>query len=114
VKKLKIKIKRDKDMIRFSGRKHPSIGIWSAVIGILTVLGFVAISSVSGAMNGKGGVILGFLGVLLLALAVFGFYLSCKAFKQRDVFYRFPVIGSVLNGVMIIVFIVVYIYGFGG
>jgi hypothetical protein len=110
----KLKIKRDKDMIRFSGRKHSATGIWSAITGILAVLGFAAISSVSGAMGGKGGIILGFSGVFLLLLAAFGFYLSCKAFKQRDVFYRFPVIGGILNGVMIIVFIVIYIYGFGG
>lgn len=110
----KLKIKRDRDMIRFSGRKHSITGIWSAIIGILTVLGFAAISAVSGATGGGGGILLGFSGVFLLAIAIFGFYLSYKAFKQRDVFYRFPVIGGILNGAMVIVFIVIYIYGFGG
>lgn len=111
---MKIKIKRDKDMIRFSGRKHSKTGIWSAVAGIFATSGFIAVSAASGALGGNGGILFGFLGFLLLGLSVFGFYLSYISFKQRDIFYRFPVIGAILNGIMVIILLVIYILGFGG
>jgi hypothetical protein len=63
-------------------------------------------------MHGEGGLILGFIGFFLFALSVFGFVLSYKAMKERDIYYRFPIIGAVLNGLMMIAFFVLYIIGF--
>ncbi len=102
------------EMIHFSGRKHSKLGIFSAVIGIAVILGFLTVSIISGAMKGKGGELLGIIGLLLFALAVSGFVLSYKALKQRDIFYRFPLIGAVLNGFMTILFVIIYILGFAG
>jgi hypothetical protein len=107
-------MKRDRDMIRFSGRRHTRTGIISTIIGTVVVLGFLSISFVSGLAGGKGGLLLGFLGILLFGLAVLGFVLSYKAFKKKDIFYRFPIIGAVLNGVMTILLLLIYILGFGG
>lgn len=107
-------IKRDRDMIRFSGRRHTRTGIISTITGTVVVLGFLTISFVSGLAGGKGGMLLGFLGILLFGLAVLGFILSYKAFKKKDIFYRFPIIGAVLNGVMTILLLLLYILGFGG
>lgn len=87
------------------------MGIASFVIGIVVILGFIAISVISGLKGGKGGFILGLIGILLLALSVTGFVLSYKAFKKKDIFYRFPVIGAVLNGLMTILFLVIYLLG---
>lgn len=103
--------KRNKEMIHFSGRRHSKTGITSAIIGILVVLGFLAISIISGLAKGKGGFILGLLGILLLVFAVLGFILSYKAFKKKDIFYRFPILGAVLNGFMTILLLIIYILG---
>ena len=107
-----IKIFKKKEMIQFSGRKHSRLGILSAVIGIAVTLSFLAISIASGLMEGEGGELLGILGMLLLALALTGFVLSYKSFKQRDIFYRFPIIGAALNGFMTIILVIIYILGF--
>lgn len=104
-------LKRNKDMIHFSGRRHSKTGILSAVIGAVVVLGFLAISVISGLAKGNGGFILGVLGLLLFALSIFGFILSYKAYKKKDIFLRFPVIGAVLNGFMIILLLIIYILG---
>ncbi len=109
-----IKLFKRKDMIQFSGRKHTKLGILSAIIGIAVTIGFLAVSIVSGILNGEGGELLGILGILLLALAVFGFILSYKALTQRDIYYRFPLIGISLNGFMTIILIIIYILGFAG
>lgn len=101
-------------MIHFSGRRHTKLGILSAMIGIAVTMGFLAISIISGVKRGEGGEVFGMLGILLLALAVTGFVLSYKALKQRDIFYRFPLIGAALNGFMTIVLIIIYFLGFAG
>ena len=67
-------------MIHFSGRRHTKLGIISMVIGIAVILGFLAVSIISGLARGQGGIILGVAGIGLFALSVFGFVLSYKAF----------------------------------
>jgi len=107
-------LRKNNDMIRFSGRRHTRLGIISAIIGIGVVIGFITISIISGISSGKGGILLGIIGIFLAAFAIYGFVLSYKAFKQKDIFYRFPVIGALLNGFMIVLLLIIYILGFGG
>jgi hypothetical protein len=104
--------KRDKEMIHFSGRRHTKTGIFSTAIGIVVVVGFLTISIISGLARGDGGLLLGVIGILLFCLAVFGFVLSYKAFKKKDIFYQFPIIGAILNGFMTIFLLIIYILGF--
>ncbi len=106
--------KKSKEMIHFSGRRHTKTGIFSMIIGIAAVAGFLALSIISGMNGGRGGFVLGLVGLLLFGLSVFGFILSYKAFKKKDIFYRFPIAGAILNGLMTIIFMIVYILGFGG
>jgi len=103
--------KHKKAMIHFSARRHTKTGICSAIIGIIVILGFLTISLLSGLAGGDGGLVLGIIGMLLLGLSIFGFVLSYRSFKKKDIFYRFPVIGSVLNGLMTIVLLIIYIFG---
>ena len=104
-------LKRNKEMIHFSGKRHTKLGISSAIIGIVVILGFIIISLVSGLAGGKGGYVLGILGISLFLLAVIGFVLSYKALKKKDIFYRFPIIGAISNGIMMIVLLVIYLLG---
>lgn len=106
--------KRDREMIHFSGRRHTKTGTASAIIGIFVVFGFLAISIHSGIAGGNGGFILGLFGLLLLGLAITGFVLSYKALKKKDIFYRFPVTGIILNGFMTILLLIIYLIGFAG
>ena len=109
-----MRIKRNKEMIHFSGRRHTKLGICSMIIGILSILGLLTASILSGIYHGQGGMILGVVGIGLFALSVFGFVLSYMSFKKKDIFYRFPIIGAVLNGFMTILLFVIYILGIGG
>ena len=102
---------KKKERFQFSGRRHTHLGIWSAVIGILVVIGFVSISLVSSSYGGKGDIIIGVVGLLLFVVAIIGFVLSIKALRQRDIYYRFPLIGISLNSIMMIVLTIIYILG---
>ncbi|MGB4659288.1 MAG: DUF6142 family protein [Mobilitalea sp.] len=107
-------VKRNKDMIRFSGRNHTVAGICSTIIGAASVLGFVVISFISGFARGKGSIFLGVIGFLLFALAISGFVMACKSFRKKDIFYRYSIIGVALNGIMIILMFVIYLIGLIG
>lgn len=109
-----MRIKRNKEMIHFSGRRHTKLGICSMIIGIISILGLLVASIASGLARGQGGFVFGVAGLGLFALSVFGFVLSYKAFKKKDIFYRFPIIGAVLNGFMTIFLLIIYILGIGG
>ncbi len=109
-----MRIRRKKEMIHFSGRRHTKLGICSMIIGIVSIIGLAIASIFSGLSRGQGGFVLGIVGLGLFALSVFGFVLSYKAFKKKDIFYRFPIIGAVLNGIMTILLLVIYIIGIGG
>ena len=102
-----------KEMIHFSGRRHTKTGIISTILGAVCLAGFLVISLISGAEGGKGGFWLGVVGILLLLLAVYGFVLSYKSFKKKDIFYLYPILGAVLNGFMMVLFIVLFLVGFG-
>ena len=108
-----IRLFKKKEMISFSGRKHTKLGVISALIGISTVMGFIITCIISGLKKSEGGFIFGVIGLLLLALSAFGFVLSYKAMKQKDIFYRFPIIGALLNGIITIFLFIIYIVGFG-
>lgn len=106
--------KWNKDMIKFSGRSHTKLGVFSAVIGFAVVIGFISISMISAKSRGDGGLILGLMGLLLFGMAIFGFVIAYKSFQQKDIYYRFPIIGVALNGIMTVLLLMIYIIGFGG
>lgn len=106
-----MKLRRKKEMIHFSGRRHTKMGILSAIIGIVVVLGFFTISLISGVEGGKGGMIVGILGVVLLGLSVTGLVVSYKSFQKKDIFYSFPIVGGVINGLMVIILFTLYLLG---
>lgn len=87
------------------------MGILSAIIGIIVILGFVAISIVSGIYGGEGGLLIGISGIFLFFLGIFGFILSYRELRKRDIFYRFPMIGIIANGLMLILLMIIYILG---
>lgn len=75
------------------------------------VLGFVGLSIISGVYGGEAGLIIGILGIALFVLALVGFILSYRELKQRDIYYRFPMMGIIANGIMLIILVIVYIVG---
>lgn len=102
---------KKKESIQFSGRNHTLVGVLSGIIGLLVIMGFIALAIISGLYGGKGGLVIGIMGILLFALAVIGFVLSYKGLKQRDVFLRFPMIGIISNGIMLLLLVIMYVMG---
>jgi len=97
--------------IKFKGREHSKKGILSMMLGLLSLITFIVISFISGYNKGMGGIWLGVIGLICAACSVFGFILSTKSFKEKDIYLTAPIIGIGLNGVMLIVYFCLYIVG---
>lgn len=104
-------LKRKNEPLHFVARRHTKLGIGSAVIGVVVIIIFIALSIFSSKSQGNAGIFIGFAGLLMLSISVYGLRLSYKAFQERDIFYRFPIIGAVSNGLMIILLLILYVYG---
>ena len=92
--------------IRFSDKKHPKHGIISVVLGVLSI-----IILLSGHAKGRAGMEIGALGLATMVLSIIGFVLAVRCNKEEDIYHVTPAVGSVLNGIMILLFMVLFIKG---
>lgn len=100
-----------KSNIKFKGREHSKQGIFSMLLGLLSIITFIVISFVSGYAKGMGGIELGVVGLVSAACSVLGFLLSIRSFKEKDIYLTAPIMGIGLNGIMLVVYFCLYIVG---
>ena len=81
------------------------------LLGLSSLIAFVVISFISGKHQGNGGIELGIIGLIFAACSVYGFILSTKSFKEKDIYLTAPIMGIGVNGIMVIVFFSLYIVG---
>lgn len=107
---MKIRIgKRRK--VQFTDKKHPIHGIVSMVIAVTSLLMMLILFIGSGMARGKGSIVYGYLGILNLIFSVVGFVLALRCLKKEDIYMTTPTVGAVLNGVIIIVYLILYFLG---
>lgn len=102
---------RRRGTIKFQGRTHSKKGLLSLLFGLLAVISFITICFISGTEKGNGEFILGVIGMFTFVLAVLGFTLGIKSFREKDIFYIAPIIGVGSNGIMTILLFSLYIVG---
>lgn len=109
--KRRVRTGRKRTAVKFSGRKRSVQGMVATGIGVLTILLAVVSIWISSRASGMAGVFLGFLGLVVVALAIAGVWIAIRSFKEKDIFYTFPAIGFILNGIVLIGFVVIYFIG---
>ncbi len=93
-------------------RKMPSKkGIVSCIFALLAVALFIIASTMSANMEGKAAEPVGSLGISSAMLCIIGLVYAHEGVKEREVGYLFPVIGVVLNGLMLVYLLWLYVYG---
>ena len=100
-----------KHKVMFSNKYHPVKGIWSAVIGGVCLIIMVFLFMVSGAHRGSSATWVGVAGFWTLGLSIAGFVLGTKSYRMDVVYMITPMLGSILNGVVMLVLIVLYVAG---
>lgn len=100
--------------IRMFFRGTPVSAVIAALFGIVSAVIFVLTGIMSIIGRGEAGVIIGILGVAAMLLNVAGFSIAAGSTKGNsdDIYYGIPIFAVIINGVMFIIYMVFYIFGF--
>lgn len=104
-------MKRAKKHYKFTDKQHSTEGIVSTVFGVVSFIIFWIGIIVSFQNNGNAGIIVGILGCLAFLLSIVGFFLGMRSFKNKDVFYFFSYIGTIINTIVWFVMLCVIMVG---
>lgn len=97
--------------IRFSDKSHPPRGIVSVGLGVLTCAILLILCIVSGKAKGNAGIGIGFAGIGALGMSIAGFILAVRCSREEDIYMVTPAVGSVLNGVLTLILMMLFIKG---
>ena len=104
-------MKEKKKSLRFSGRRHSRGGVISTVMAGIGWLIFAALCVYSSATGGNAAAVAGIIGILDAVFALTGMVIAFRGFYERDVYYVMPAVGVVINGVLFVLFFVLYLMG---
>lgn len=98
---------------KFSDKKHPVEGICSCFIGVVSLILVLVSVFFSEQAKGRAGILVGVLGTAAMLFSFVGFILAVHALKKKEIHYRFPTIGTALNGLLFLFLLALYVMGVG-
>jgi uncharacterized membrane protein len=104
-------MRKKKQRYKFTDKKHSRQGILSSVLGTLALLLLSGVAITAYLQSGQAGKEIALLGFLALLLACVGLYHGVRSLKEEDSYPLFPWIGSGLNGILLIAFVLIYVLG---
>lgn len=104
-----IRLKKRKTAYTFTDKTHPKEGILSVIVGSVLLISFLVLFLVTS--RKQGGLFIGVLGLGIFFGSIAGIWLSVKAMKKEDILYRFPIIGIVINGIVLLISVSLYFIG---
>ena len=97
--------------IQFSDRSHPKEGIASSVMGAVALILLLVLCLISGADRGLSGGWIGVAGMWTLLLSIVGFVFAVRSYRMEDIYKITPMLGSIFNGVVVVVMMLLYVAG---
>lgn len=96
---------------KFTDKKHTKLGIFSTVMGIVSLVLLSVGIWMAYQMSGNAGSVTGLLGLLSMLTAAVGFFLALQGFHQEDAYYLFSQVGLLLNGLLFILWVLIFVVG---
>lgn len=100
-----------KTALHFAGRRHSTKGILSAVIGGIAWLIFLVLCVSSSSTRGNAPLLVGIVGILDALLGLAGMRIAWSGFQEKDVYYIFPIVGMLENGILFVIYFSLYFMG---
>lgn len=98
----------------FSERKeHPLVAVVSVCMAAAALISLFLLVFLSFASDGKSGVWTGGIGMLMLIVTTAGLTGSLFSFRKPEISWKYPMIGSIGNGILMILYGMIYISGIG-
>lgn len=96
---------------KFTAKKHTKQGMASSALALLALILLALGILLSFRMAGAAGTAAGLVGFLSMAASFAGFIYGVRGFQEEDVYYLFSQIGVVLNGVLFILWMLIFVAG---
>jgi multisubunit Na+/H+ antiporter MnhB subunit len=97
--------------VKFSDKKHSVRGLISLNLGIISTIILGVLFYLSALVKGAGGANLGLIGFVLFILSIVGFVLGVKGYKEKEIYYQAPILGLLINGLLLVFLIILYFMG---
>ena len=105
------KVKRKRKNIKFTDKSHAVNGIVSTILGGVSILFMLALVIVSYIRKGNAGIYVGSIGLTAFLISIVGLIRGIKSFKERERYYLFSKIGSLLNAIIVFLWVAIYLVG---
>ena len=105
------KRKERESSLHLTDKHHPLLGIVATLLAVLSAGMFGAACVAASGSNGHAGLLVGFVGICSLVVAGVGFVLAWISLHQEDIRPHFPTIASICNGLLVIFYLMLYIWG---
>ena len=84
-------------------------GVLCGIVSILTLIILIIISTVN---KGQAGIGIGVAGMLAFIINIIGMTMTVKGIQESEnMFFTLPLLGLVFNGIMLVVYLVLYVVG---
>ena len=100
-----------KMMYSFAEKKNSVNGIIATIMGTISLVFLLAMIYTSYYMRGDAGLYAGAVGVCGIVFALVGFVLGIVSFSEKNIKYKYPKIGSVLCGIVFVIWLSLYLIG---
>lgn len=97
--------------IQFTDRSHPTMGIVSVILAVAALVMLITLCVLSGKAKGNSGLGTGALGMVSMIMSIMGFIMAVKCYRQEDIYMVTPTIGSIMNGILVVVFLLLFFIG---
>lgn len=104
-------MKRRKKGIKFSDKSHATNGVVSTILGVISLILMLALVIISYIKKGEAGIYLGSIGLTAFVIAIVGLIRGIKSFGERERYYLFSKIGSIINAIILVLWIAIYVIG---
>lgn len=96
---------------KFTNKSHTKRGLLSSGIGFFALLVLGGLFYLSYQQSGNVDAYAGFLGSLSMWGSAVGLMLGAESFREEDKFYLFSYVGCILNGALLVGWIILYVLG---
>ena len=103
--------KKESGELRLTDKRHPVSGIASSVLAAVSFISFSAACIISGRNGGNAGLGIGLIGISCFLVSITGFIMAWVSLHQENIRPLFPTIGSLVNGILVIIYMILYILG---
>ncbi|MDO5293590.1 MAG: DUF6142 family protein [bacterium] len=106
-----MKYKKKKGGYMFTDKKHSIEGIFAVIIGIIILATIIVLSYQSSLSGGNGPILYGIISFFAMIISFGAFVVSVMSLRDKEVFRGFPIVGSILNGLVFVTLFLIYIVG---